>query len=201
MEISARLYNCARCHQQAILCSHCDHDNIYCFDGCAQEAGTLSLREASKRYRKSPKGLLNAASRQAEFRRRKRLDESSNPSSDSPVEIKFMGSINANSPMTLLVLPSLLSSFLSGLFTWSKHESRCCRWKPSSPPSAFGQFSCPDLPNPCLVCISPTAFRRDTLHWPELFDYSSKESAECSHSSNDFNRWHTELKELICQAF
>ena len=27
---SARLYNCVRCHCQAIICSHCDYGNRYC---------------------------------------------------------------------------------------------------------------------------------------------------------------------------
>ncbi len=107
METTARLYNCARCHQQVILCSHCDHCNIYCFDGCAQEARILSLREANKRYRKSPNGLLNAASRQAEFRRRKRLDKSSNPSSESSVEKKVThrGSGEDSSPAPIASEP------------------------------------------------------------------------------------------------
>ncbi len=88
METSARLYNCARCHQQVILCSHCDYGNIYCFDGCAQEAKILSLREANKRYRESPLGRQNAARRQAEFRQRNRLEESSDPSSEPSPEKK-----------------------------------------------------------------------------------------------------------------
>ncbi len=88
METSARLYNCARCHQQVILCSYCDHGNIYCFDGCAQQTRNISLREANKRYRESPLGRQNAARRQAEFRQRKRLEESSIPSSESCAEKK-----------------------------------------------------------------------------------------------------------------
>lgn len=103
METSARLYNCARCHQQVILCSHCDYGNIYCFDGCAQEARINSLREANKRYRNGRQGRQNGALRQAEFRQRKRLEKSSNPSSEPSQEEKVthQGSEEDPSPASI----------------------------------------------------------------------------------------------------
>jgi len=84
METTGRLYNCARCHQQVILCNHCDHGNIYCFDGCAQQARINSLREANKRYRDGRRGRQNGALRQAEFRQRKRRLEKLSPPSSEP---------------------------------------------------------------------------------------------------------------------
>jgi len=100
METSVRLYNCARCHQQVILCSHCDYGNIYCLDGCAQEARINSLREANKRYRDGRQGRQNGAQRQAKFRQRKRLEESSVPLSEpSPEEkVTHQGSEEEPSP-------------------------------------------------------------------------------------------------------
>ncbi len=70
MEPSARLYSCACCRQLVILCSDCDHGNIYCFDGCSEKQRTQSLREAGKRYQETFDGKRNAARRQAEFRDR-----------------------------------------------------------------------------------------------------------------------------------
>jgi len=29
MQSSARLFNCARCRRQVVICSHCDRGNIY----------------------------------------------------------------------------------------------------------------------------------------------------------------------------
>ncbi|MBT4130090.1 MAG: hypothetical protein HN929_13575 [Chloroflexi bacterium] len=73
---SARLYNCACCKQQVILCSHCDWGNRYCFDGCSKQARKKSLRGAGKRYQNTLKGRLNNAKRQAEHRIRQALAES-----------------------------------------------------------------------------------------------------------------------------
>ncbi len=103
MEISARLYNCVRCHQQIILCSECDHGNIYCFDGCAQQARILSLREANKRYRDGRQGRQNGARRQARFRQRKRFDASLVPSSETSPEKKVThhGSEEDSSPVPI----------------------------------------------------------------------------------------------------
>lgn len=72
MKATARLYNCARCHKQVVLCSYCDNGNIYCLDGCAAQARRASSRRANKRYRRGRKGRINAARRQANYRRRKR---------------------------------------------------------------------------------------------------------------------------------
>ena len=72
MEPSARLYSCACCHQLVVLCSVCDFGNIYCFDGCADQQRTRSVRNANKTYRGTFNGKLKAAQRQARFRARAR---------------------------------------------------------------------------------------------------------------------------------
>ncbi len=68
MEPTARLYSCARCYQLVVLCSDCDHGNIYCFDGCSEKQRSQSLREAGRRYQGTFEGKRNAAWRQAKFR-------------------------------------------------------------------------------------------------------------------------------------
>jgi len=78
MEDSARLYNCACCHQLVVLCRDCDRGNIYCFNGCAEKQRIKSARQANKRYRESFNGRRNAAQRQAELRKR-RLQVSTAP--------------------------------------------------------------------------------------------------------------------------
>ena len=67
---SGRLYNCVLCHQQVVICSHCDRGNIYCSDGCAQYARTEKQKAASKRYQSSHRGMQNHAKRQREYRQR-----------------------------------------------------------------------------------------------------------------------------------
>ena len=76
---SARLYNCACCGQQVILCSHCDWGNRYCFDGCSKVARKESLGGAGRRYQNTFQGRINNAKRQAEHRIRQALAELESP--------------------------------------------------------------------------------------------------------------------------
>jgi len=70
MENTARLYNCARCHRQVTICSHCDRGNIYCGKSCADRARSTSLRAAGKRYQRTRRGRFNHAERQRRYRSR-----------------------------------------------------------------------------------------------------------------------------------
>jgi hypothetical protein len=36
-DATARLFLCARCRAQVLICSCCDRGNIYCGEGCAEE--------------------------------------------------------------------------------------------------------------------------------------------------------------------
>ena len=67
---SGRIFNCALCHQQVIICSCCDHGNIYCGESCAKEARKKSLHEAGKRYQNTFRGKINHAKRQLRYRKR-----------------------------------------------------------------------------------------------------------------------------------
>ena len=70
MESSARLYNCVRCHRQVVICSACDHGNIYCGRSCAQTARRHSQRAAGRRYQQTYRGRLKHAQRQRRYRAR-----------------------------------------------------------------------------------------------------------------------------------
>jgi len=67
----ARIFNCARCHSQVIICSCCDHGNIYCGPSCSQESRKKSHRASEKRYQDTYRGKLNHANRQKRYRERK----------------------------------------------------------------------------------------------------------------------------------
>lgn len=73
MELSARLYNCARCHAQVLICSSCDRNNIYCISTCSRLMRALSRRMAGKRYQKSLRGRQMHAKRQQRYRARKKI--------------------------------------------------------------------------------------------------------------------------------
>ena len=70
MKKTARLYYCALCRCQVIICSDCDRGNIYCNQGCAHQARQSSLRDAGKRYQQTYQGKLNHAHRQRRYRER-----------------------------------------------------------------------------------------------------------------------------------
>ena len=70
MKDCARLYHCARCRCQVVICRRCDRGNIYCFDGCADQARTESQRLAGQRYQSSLPGRHKHADRQRHYRQR-----------------------------------------------------------------------------------------------------------------------------------
>tara|TARA_X000001036_G_scaffold439621_1_gene491464 strand:+ start:302 stop:748 length:447 start_codon:yes stop_codon:yes gene_type:complete len=65
---SARLYACAMCHAQVVICSSCDRGNIYCNAACAQISRQNSLKEAGKRYQNTYQGKVAHARRQHRYR-------------------------------------------------------------------------------------------------------------------------------------
>jgi len=72
MQSSARLFNCARCHCQVVICSHCDRGNIYCGKRCAQAARRQSRRAGGRRYQNTRRGRRCHAERQRRYRQRQR---------------------------------------------------------------------------------------------------------------------------------
>lgn len=75
MENSARLYHCARCRRQVIVCRYCDRGQIYCSGSCAQIRRQESLRAAALRYRQTYQGKLKSALRQQRYRQRLRQSQ------------------------------------------------------------------------------------------------------------------------------
>jgi hypothetical protein len=67
---TARLYLCARCLCQVIICSHCDHGNLYCSGSCSSIARKISVKAAGKRYQDTRRGRTKHAARQSRYRSR-----------------------------------------------------------------------------------------------------------------------------------
>lgn len=70
MDNSTRLFNCARCHCQVVICRRCDRGNIYCGPQCSQPVRRESLRAAGRRYQSSRRGRFNHGERQCRYRAR-----------------------------------------------------------------------------------------------------------------------------------
>ena len=69
---SARLFLCARCRDQVLLCSHCDRGQLYCGRACSFAGRRERRREAAGRYQRSRGGRLKHATRSARWRERRR---------------------------------------------------------------------------------------------------------------------------------
>ena len=68
MDLPARLFLCARCRAQVLLCSHCDRGQRYCSRECSGPARRASLRQAAQRYQRSRSGRMAHAARSLRWR-------------------------------------------------------------------------------------------------------------------------------------
>jgi len=71
MQPTGRLFVCARCRAQVIICRRCDRGQIYCNDGCSQRSRQTNLREAARRYQRSRRGRMAHAQRMRRYRDRR----------------------------------------------------------------------------------------------------------------------------------
>ena len=69
----ARLFLCAGCRVQVVLCSRCDRGNRYCSRTCWRQTHDLARREAACRYQHSRGGRLRHAARSQRWRQRTAL--------------------------------------------------------------------------------------------------------------------------------
>ena len=69
-----RLFNCAHCDRQVVLCPRCDYGNMYCSPPCRETARRRAQRLSGQRYQDSLPGRRKHAQRQKRYRQR-RLEE------------------------------------------------------------------------------------------------------------------------------
>lgn len=95
MEPTSRLFLCARCRKQVIICRRCDRGQIYCAEGCSQIARQHSLRAAARRYQQSRPGRLRHAERMRRYRHRQQkvTHQGSEPAASNDL-------LSANSPIS-----------------------------------------------------------------------------------------------------
>lgn len=68
MESMGRLFLCATCRVQVVICSDCDCGQIYCPDQCALRARRESVRAAGRRYQSTRRGRHAHAERARRYR-------------------------------------------------------------------------------------------------------------------------------------
>ncbi len=62
------MFNCARCHEQVAVCTRCDRGQRYCSTRCSRQQRQWDVREAGRRYQRTPRGAANNAARQKRWR-------------------------------------------------------------------------------------------------------------------------------------
>lgn len=102
MARSARLFLCARCRDQVLLCSHCDHGQLYCGRTCSAAARQEHRHEAARRYQRSRGGRLKHSARTACWRTRQRLLRQANAGGDIN-KVTHQGCPNLSVDASLLV--------------------------------------------------------------------------------------------------
>jgi hypothetical protein len=70
-ERPARIFLCACCRVQVLICSHCDRGQIYCPDQCASATRKALQRAAGNRYQQSRAGRFKHAARTRRWRERR----------------------------------------------------------------------------------------------------------------------------------
>ena len=70
MPATGRLFVCARCRAQVIVCRRCDRGQIYCDGDCSELSRQASVREAGQRYQRSRHGRFAHAERMRRYRSR-----------------------------------------------------------------------------------------------------------------------------------
>ena len=74
---SARLFICAECRAQALICSCCDRGQIYCAGDCRRIARRRRQRAAGARYQASLPGRQAHAERASHYRARREKSDAS----------------------------------------------------------------------------------------------------------------------------
>jgi hypothetical protein len=73
MPDTGRMFLCARCRVQVLICRRCDRGQIYCGSGCAGHAREAAQRAAGQRYQTSRPGRFAHAARARRYRARQKI--------------------------------------------------------------------------------------------------------------------------------
>ena len=85
---SHRMFTCARCHKQIVICTRCDRSNRYCSDKCSDAALKESWRRASARYQSTERGRIKHKVRHQRYLQRQE-EMTHKGISQVPVELRI----------------------------------------------------------------------------------------------------------------
>ncbi len=139
MARSARLFLCARCRDQVVLCSHCDRGQVYCSRACSVASRHQRRRHAAQLYQDSRRGRLKHAARAARWRARRRslrqasaggdvnkVTHQGCPGSTADASLQACDTPNAYEPATLSEAPADAAPTTLGSVPFSALVCRRC---------------------------------------------------------------------------
>ena len=115
-ETPCRMFLCARCRRQVLVCRRCDRGQIYCAGTCAGEARREAQRAARRRHQATPHGRTTHAERNRRYRARRRCVTDHGLSTDVEAARLRRSAIDVATdvPMPARRLPSRLSCHYCG---------------------------------------------------------------------------------------
>jgi hypothetical protein len=117
-----RLFLCARCRIQVLICSCCDRGQIYCVGGCAREARREAQRAAGRRYQACSRGRMNHARRSKRWRvQQKNVTHQGSP--PPPDDLVLVDAAVAAGHRPVTAMPAIVGRF-QGLGA----PPSCCHW-------------------------------------------------------------------------
>jgi hypothetical protein len=136
-EGSARLYLCALCRSQVLICSACDRGQIYCTPACAMHARKERQRSARRRYQASPRGRAAHVERSRRYRARQRCVTDQGPRGGAPTPAGDTSPRHSYCCRCASPVPE----FVRLDFLWKRSRSLTAGKKSAHPPVLFASFT------------------------------------------------------------
>jgi hypothetical protein len=136
---SARLFLCARCQVQVLLCRQCDRGQQYCGRECSGQARRARRREAAQRYQRSLRGRQLHAERSRRWRVRQQV--AAVPLADV-TENEDAGTVTHRGCLAAQADGPASAATVSGVAPPLRWRCSCC-WQPLTPYVRLGFLRCP----------------------------------------------------------
>ena len=92
MDQPARLFLCALCRIQVVLCSRCDRGNRYCGRLCRHQARAEARLHTAQRYQRSQHGRIAHAQRSRRWRQRRAASDADDGTGEGANNVTHQGS-------------------------------------------------------------------------------------------------------------
>lgn len=169
MDRTARLFLCARCRDQVLLCSHCDRGQHYCSRACSVLSRRERRRETAQRYQSSRRGRLKHAARAACWRARRRALSQAIAGRDNNDKVTHQGCPPAPADVSLLACETPSACEITTVVTDSAHDS--------APASASAASSTVRVCRRCAHRLMPHLrlgfLRPSSVGWRAGYDHPS----------------------------